>query len=102
MFCFLLNFFEAHSKESIDGAADWFDNSPTFDQAKKKTNKQNLEKINWRIVENKYEKRSHEWVVEFSFLFISGSKIKVGEVATITYTDTDAINNKPTALFWSR
>jgi hypothetical protein len=29
---------------------------PTFDQA----NKQNLEKINWRIGENKFEKRSHE------------------------------------------
>ena len=33
----------------------------TFDQAKKK-NKQNMEKINSRIGESKYEKRSHEWV----------------------------------------
>jgi hypothetical protein len=31
---------------------------PTFYEAKKTTNKQNLEKINWRIGENKFEKRS--------------------------------------------
>ena len=29
-----------------------------FDQGKK--NKQNMEKINWRIGENRFEKRSHE------------------------------------------
>ena len=29
----------------------------------KEQNKQNLEKINWRIGENKLEKRSHEWVI---------------------------------------
>ena len=28
----------------------------------KKINKQNLEEINWRIGENNFEKRSHEWV----------------------------------------
>ena len=61
-FCCLLNFFEACSKESIDGTADWFDNSPYFWSSKKK-DKQNLEKINWRIGENKFEKRSHEWVM---------------------------------------
>ena len=30
---------------------------------KKSSKKQNLEKINWRIGENKFEKRSHEWVI---------------------------------------
>ena len=35
---------------------------PTFDQANKE-NKQNLEKENWRIGENKLEKRSHEQVI---------------------------------------
>ena len=30
---------------------------------KQKQNKQNLEKINWRIGENRFEKRSHEWVI---------------------------------------
>ena len=32
---FLLDFFEARSKESIDGAADWFDNWPYFWSSKK-------------------------------------------------------------------
>ena len=34
---------------------------PTFDQAKK--NKQNLEKINWRIGENKFEKPMNDLYV---------------------------------------
>ena len=36
---------------------------PTFDQVKKKNKEQKkkkLEKIDWRIGENKFEKRSHE------------------------------------------
>ena len=41
---FLLDFFEARSKESIDGAADWFDNSPYFWSSKKKKNQQNFVK----------------------------------------------------------
>ena len=55
LFWLLLNFFEARSKESIDGAADWFDNSPYFWSSKKNDmikiwRKQNgeLEKINSR------------------------------------------------------
>ena len=36
LFCSLLNFFEARSKESIDGAADLIDNSPYFWSSKKK------------------------------------------------------------------
>ena len=32
---------------------------PTFDQAKRKEKENKLEKINWRIGENKFEKRSH-------------------------------------------
>ena len=35
LFCFLLDFFEACSKESIDGTADWFDSSPYFWSSKK-------------------------------------------------------------------
>ena len=35
LFCFLLDFLEARSKESIDGTADWFDNSPYFWSSKK-------------------------------------------------------------------
>ena len=45
LFCFLLDFFDACSKESIDGTSDWFDNSPYFWSSK---NKQNFEKMNWR------------------------------------------------------
>ena len=65
---FFARFFEAHSKESIDGAADWFDNSPYFWSSKKKIGKQNLETINWRIWENKLEKTSHEWVIKSKFV----------------------------------
>ena len=36
LFCFLLGFFEVRSKESIDGAGDWFDISPYFWSSKKK------------------------------------------------------------------
>ena len=31
----------------------------------KKQNKQNLKKINSRIGENKFEKRSHEWIIPY-------------------------------------
>ena len=45
---------------------------PNFDQTKK--NKQNLEKINSRIGENKLEKRSHEWAVcQFFHSFLGES-----------------------------
>ena len=59
-FAFLLDFFLRRVlKSSINGAADLFDNLPYFfDQAKKKEKK--MEKINWRIGENEFEKRSHE------------------------------------------
>ena len=39
LFCFSLDFFEGRSKESIDGSADWFDNSPYFWSSKKQTKK---------------------------------------------------------------
>ena len=72
-FCFLLDFFEARSKEFIGVAVDWFDNSLYYWSSKK--NKQNLEKINWRIGENKLEKRSHEWVTNgFSLVFFRSKK----------------------------
>ena len=36
---------------------------------------QNLEKINWRIGENKFEKRSHEWINSYKTLFHSSVNI---------------------------
>ena len=47
---------------------------PTFDQAKKtkkqKNKKTNLEKINWGIGENKFEKRSHKCDTDLFLIFM--------------------------------
>ena len=57
-FVYFARFFEARSKESKMALLTNLTIRPTFDQ-----NKQNLEKVNWRIGENKFENLMNELLV---------------------------------------